>query len=148
MKNILTAIDFTSLTELLLQQSEKLAGAFDAKVWLVHIAAPPPDFVGYEVGPQHVRDERAGELRREHRDLQEYARRLTQQGIECEALLIQGPLLPTLLDEARELRADLLIVGAHQHSGLFRVLFGDTGRELLRRTTLPLLIVPEQKHKT
>lgn len=147
MKNILTAIDFTALTEALLRQSEKLAGAFDAKVWLVHVASPSPDFVGYEVGPQHVRDDRAGELRQEHRKLQEYARRLRQRGIECEGLLVQGPLLTTLLDEARELRVDLLIVGAHRHSGLFKAFFGNTGEGLLRRTTLPVMVIPEKAYK-
>ncbi len=143
MKNILTALDFTGLTEEVLRRSAELALAFAAKVWLVHVAAPDPDFVGYEVGPQYIRDERAKELRQELRRLQDYAKALTAQGIEAEALLIQGPLLPSLLEEAHDVQADLIVVGAHSHSALFDKLMGNTWQNLIRQSTIPLLVVPE-----
>jgi len=62
MKNILVTIDFDVQTTLLIDSAYKLANAFDSKIWLVHIAAPNPDFAGYEVGPQYIRDSRAHEL--------------------------------------------------------------------------------------
>ena len=46
---------------------------FGSKIWLVHIAAPDPDFVGYEVGPQYIRDHRADELKKEHKLVKKYA---------------------------------------------------------------------------
>ena len=143
MKNILTAVDFSDLTAELLRRSAELARSFDAKVWLVHIAAPDPDFVGYEVGPKYIRDERARELRREHRLLQDYAKQLIAEGLQAEALLIQGPLIGTLLEEARDLEADLLVVGAHSHSTLFDKLMGNTWQDLIRQAAIPLLVVPE-----
>lgn len=73
MKNILVTIDFDVKTTLLIDNAYKLANAFGSKVWLVHIAAPDPDFVGYEIGPQYIRDNRAYELREEHRQLQNFS---------------------------------------------------------------------------
>lgn len=142
MKNIVVAIDFTSLTETLIRQAMELARPFGAKLWLLHIAAPNPDFVGYEVGPQHVRDKRAEELREEHRDLQGHARHIREQGLEAESLLIGGPLVKSLLQEAQDVEADLIIIGAHSHSTLFDKLFGSTNQELIKQSTIPLLIIP------
>lgn len=143
MKNILTALDFSGLTEEVLRRSAELARSFGAKVWLVHVAAPDPDFVGYDVGPQYIRDERARELRREHRQLQDYAKQLTAGGVQAEALLIQGPLVRSLLEEARDVQADLIVVGAHSRSTLFDKLMGNTWQDLIRQSTIPLLVVPE-----
>ena len=51
MKNILVTIDFKRNDQLLIDKAFQLAESFDSKLWLIHIAAPDPDFVGYEVGP-------------------------------------------------------------------------------------------------
>lgn len=69
-KNILVAIDFNETVGELLSYAEALAIKFDAKIWVLHVAAPNPDFVGYEPGPQYIRDFKADELREEHRSLQ------------------------------------------------------------------------------
>ncbi len=61
MKNILVTIDFNKNEELLIDKAFQLAESFNSKLWLMHIAAPDPDFVGYEVGPQYIRDSRATE---------------------------------------------------------------------------------------
>ena len=55
-----------------LNKAFQLAKSFDSKLWLMHIAAPNPDFVGYEAGPQYIRDNRGTELRKEHKLLQKY----------------------------------------------------------------------------
>ena len=75
MKNILVTIDFDKSEALLLDKAVQMAEAFGSKLWLMHIAAPDPDFVGYDVGPQYIRDSRAEDLRQEHRKLQEYLKR-------------------------------------------------------------------------
>ena len=67
MKNILVSIDFNEQEALLMDRAYEFAKAFDAKIWLVHIAAPDPDFVGYDAGPQYVRDARAEDLKGEHK---------------------------------------------------------------------------------
>jgi nucleotide-binding universal stress UspA family protein len=109
---------------------------------LLHVAAPDPDFVGFEAGPQSVRDDRAGELRGEHRELQRRAETLRRQGIDAEAFLVQGPTVDTILDRLEHLGADLLVLGSHGHGALHRMLLGSVSRGVLRRTTRPVLVVP------
>jgi hypothetical protein len=56
MKNISGNIDFTENESLLIDKAFEMAKSFDSKLWLMHIATADPDFVGYEVGPQYIRD--------------------------------------------------------------------------------------------
>ena len=145
MKNILLALEFDEHGKRLLGEAERLALCFESKVWIVHVAAPDPDFVGYEPGPQYIRDFRAETLRKEHRELQELCEQFHQKGLEAEALLIQGNTAGTLMMEARKLEADIIIAGHHRRS-LFRQFFqGSVSNDLLSESRIPLLIVPSDE---
>ena len=145
MQNILVAVDFSNVTDNLLRQSGALAKAFSAKLWLIHVAAPDPDFVGYEAGPQTVRDQVAARLQTEHRQLQAQADALRAQRIEATPLLVQGQTVQTILSEAQRLNANLIVVGSHGHGALYRALVGTVAEGVLRKAPCPVLIVPSQK---
>lgn len=141
-KNILVAIDFNDTVGDLLGYAEAIACKFDAKVWVVHVAAPNPDFAGYEPGPQYIRDFRADELREEHRTLQNICKTFLDEKLDCEALLIQGSTVETVVEEAKKLKCDLLIVGTHKRS-FFHELFNENiSLELLKKAEIPLLAIP------
>lgn len=76
MENILAAIDFSEISGTVIDKAAEIAQCCDSKLWLIHIAAPEPDFVGYDTGPQSKRDWRAKTLREEHRYLQAQAIKL------------------------------------------------------------------------
>jgi nucleotide-binding universal stress UspA family protein len=142
MKNILVTIDFDSGEEKLLDTALTMANKFSAKVWLLHVTAPDPEFVGYDVGPQYIRDFRAEELRNEHKTLQEFAKRFEQKGIDAEGLLIQGATLEMILNEAQKLKIDLIIVGYEQHNFLYEALIGSVSSKLIKKSKIPVLVVP------
>ncbi len=143
MKNIVVAINFDTNDQKVLDMALALGKAFNAKLWVLHIAAPDPDFVGYEAGPQSVRDARAVELRTEHKRIQELAATLEKKGVPSEGLLIQGATVDTLIEEAKELRADLLIVGRRKHDFLHKTFRGSISKGVLKKSKIPVLVVPE-----
>ncbi|WP_324721640.1 universal stress protein [Salinimicrobium sp. HB62] len=142
LKNILVAVDFNDAVGDLLGYAEGLAEKFGAKVWVLHVAEPEPDFVGYEPGPQYIRDFKAEEFREEHRNLQMYCDNFLSDNIEKEALLIQGSTVEAVLKEAQKLESDLLIVGTHKHSFLHNLLKESVSLELLKKADIPMLTVP------
>ncbi len=142
MKNILTGIDFHENTVRLLDQTFELARATGSKVWLVHVAAPDPDFVGFEPGPQVVREERARELSDERKLLDEYAGKMREQGVDTEALLIPGATTESLLKKASELDIDLMILGKHDHGALYEAFHGSTATKIPKKVNIPVLLVP------
>ena len=148
LKNILVAVDFNDAVGELLGYAEGLAEKFGAKVWIVHVAAPEPDFVGYDPGPQYIRDVKAKEYREEHRNLQSICDTFLSKEIEKEALLIQGSTVETVLQEAEKLKVDLLIVGTHKHSFLHNLLKESVSLELLKKSNIPLLAIPIEEEKS
>ena len=141
-KNILVAVDFHDAVGELLTTAESFAEKFNAKLWVVHVAEPNPDFAGFEAGPQYIRDTKAEEFREEHRHLQTICDTFLSKEIEKEALLIQGSTVETVLEEAEKLNSDLLIVGTHKHSFLHNLLQESVSRKLLKKANIPLLAIP------
>ena len=142
MKNILLTIDFDGNTDLLVNEAYELAEKFESKIWLVHIAAPEPDFIGYKIGPQYIRDSRAGELRKEHKALQQLADQLKAKGVEAEGLLIYGATIDMIIKESIKLNSDLIMVGYHEHGMLYRVFNASKSFEIIKKSTVPVMIVP------
>jgi nucleotide-binding universal stress UspA family protein len=142
MKNILALVDLSEVSERLVALAGTLARGTHAKLWILHIAAPDPEFVGFDAGPQVVRDTRAKELRQEHRELQALRDAMKALGTDAEALLVQGPTVDTLFMEAARLHADLLVMGSHGRGGLYKALTGSVSGSALKRSTTPIVIVP------
>jgi len=142
MKNILVTLDFEEKAILLVEKAAEIAEKFNSKVWLVHIVAPDPDFVGYEVGPQYIRDTRAQELRKEHKTIQNFTKMLKEKGIDAEGLLIQGPTREMILKESDKLKIDLIIIGHHEHGLLYKIFAGSVASQVIEHSEIPVLTVP------
>lgn len=142
MKNILVTIDFKKNEQLLIDKAFQLAESFDSKLWLIHIAAPDPDFVGYEVGPQYIRDGRAADLRKEHKLLQEYAETIKKNGVNAEGILVQGATIEMIMKEAKKLNVDLIVAGHYEHNFIYKAFVGSVSAEILKKSNIPVLMVP------
>ena len=142
MKNILVAVDIDASSQLLINTAAEQAEKFNAKVWVLHIADPEPDFVGNKAGPQYVRDYLVEEIKKEHKLIRQYADELIAKGIAADGLLIQGPTVKMILEEIEKLQIDLLIIGHHRHSLLFKLFLGDNHTALVNKSKVPVLVVP------
>lgn len=142
LKNIMVAVDFNDSIGELMIYADGFAQKFGAKIWVLHVADPEPDFVGYEPGPQYIRDIKAEEYREEHHNLQEICKNFISEDVKAEALLIQGSPVETVMEEARKLKIDLLVVGTHKHSFLHNLLQESVSMELLKKTEIPMLTIP------
>jgi len=142
MGSIVVGIDFSRVTDLLLQVASEQAKAFSDEVYLIHVAEPDPEFVGLDAGPPVVRDQLAADLHKGHAKLQQLSVELKKQGCNSTALLLQGAVAELLAEQGTRLDARLLIVGSHRHGHLRDALIGSTVRNLMRLTAIPVLVVP------
>lgn len=142
MKNILVTIDFEEKGQILIDKAAEIAAQFNAKLWLVHVAAPDPDFIGYDVGPQYIRDVLAKDLRNEHQLLQEFAKQLKEKNIVSEGLLVQGTTIETIVELTKKLEIDLIVIGKHKHGFFHKMFMVGTEESLVEKSNIPVLIVP------
>ena len=145
MKRVLVAIDFSPHADIVLAKAAELAQALGGELTVLHVAAPEPDFVGFEVGPQSVRDDRAHRLELEHRQLHEIAEALRNDGIPTKAFLFSGPTAEKILDEAKRRESDLIVIGTHGRTALATALLGSVGRSVLHGAACPVVVVPGPK---
>jgi len=141
-KQILAAIDFSASTAGVAMLAGELAAASEAEITLLHVAAPDPDFVGLDVGPQHVRDARARELQEERHELQRMSEELRSRGRNARGLVCEGPTVQTILVEAKKREADIIIVGSHGRGRVARALLGSVSSGVLKEATCPVVVVP------
>lgn len=139
---VLVAVDFSAVTVRQLEVVRRVCRDRPSVVYLLHVAEPDPEFVGFEAGPAVVRDQVAAEFHREHRELQALANDFRRECPETTALLVQGPIVETILAEAEKLGAELLVIGSHGHSAARDLLLGSVSTGVIRRTAIPVLVVP------
>jgi nucleotide-binding universal stress UspA family protein len=139
---ILAAVDFSPVSEQVLQTLARMAMTFPVRVTLVHVAPPDPAFVGYDTGPDAVRGQVAAELHASHRQLQQLADRMRASGVEVTALQLQGATVATVLAEADRLGAELIVLGSHGHGAVYELLVGSVAEGVVRRSKVPVLLVP------
>lgn len=142
---LLVAIDFSEITKRILERVEQIALKTDAKVWLIHVAQPDPDFIGYDVGPDSERKFMADKFRDQHIKIQEFSAGIKEKGVDITPLLVQGPTIETIIKEAEKLNADMIVVGSHGHGTMFHILVGSISQGLLKQSHIPLLIIPAKK---
>ncbi len=142
---ILAAIDFSSVTDDILVQTQILAQALSAEVTLVHVADPDPEFVGYDAGPKSVRHDVAKEFREEHAKIQDLSNDLRNNGLDATALLIQGNTVEAIQEEAIRLDAEMIIVGSHGHGAVYHLLLGSVSEGVIKNAPCPVLVVPTTK---
>lgn len=140
--NILVGVDLSDSTDKVIRKAEEIAKALSSKLWIIHAAEPEPDFVGYETGPQSVRDNVSKAHHEEHRQIQDFAARMRDDGLDASALLIQGATVEVLLQEAERLDARMVVLGSHGRGAMYHLLVGSVSAGVLKKTRCPVLIVP------
>ena len=121
LKTILVPLDFSDVTDAVVKTTGQLANGMNASLRFLHVEPSDPEFVGYDPGPQTVRDHVAEDYRRGHRRLQAIGEKLKQDGFRVTTLLVQGPPAEKILHEAERAACDLIIMGSHGHGALYHL---------------------------
>lgn len=89
----------------------------------------------------HVYDQRSGSAEAARRYL-DFVReeRLTPELV-VETVVRKGPVAEAIIGAARTLGAGLIVMATHGRSGVQRVVYGSVAEQILRSSTIPILLV-------
>ena len=58
-----------------------------------------------------------------------------------------GVLGETILNTASEVKADMIVLGTHSRRGLEKILVGSVAENVLRHSSIPVLIIPTKSNR-
>lgn len=147
--NVVVAIDFSAISSVVLDALPRLLCTPSAEgihVYLIHVAEPNPEFVGWEAGPDVVRDQMADEFSRAHKQLAELAGGLRQAlDTDVTPLLIQGATAEAVCKQADTLDAGMIVVGSHGHGAAYNLVVGSISSAIIEQSRRPVLVIPAQR---
>lgn len=147
---ILCPVDFSEPSRHAIDHAVVIAGWYKAPIAALHVynPVPPPvggfDTAGYE--PRTVPDPQAvNELRDAVR--QSFASAVAA-GVEVQTLIDHGSAASSIVDRARTLPADLIVMGTHGTGGFEHLLLGSVTEKVLRKARCPVMTVPPRARST
>jgi nucleotide-binding universal stress UspA family protein len=144
MKTIVVPVDFSDVTNAMIEKAVEMARAFSCSLTLIHVVEPEPDFVDYTPGPEVMREMVAEDLRQERHRLHELAAQLRATGLDVVGRVRRGPAVDRILEVVEEVKPDLLVMGSHGHGALYDLLVGSVAEHVLRKVTCPVVVVPSR----
>jgi nucleotide-binding universal stress UspA family protein len=140
-RHILSAVDLTVASAVALRTVLDLVRRTGAKLTLVHALANAPDHMVFASGEgakirRHLQSQTANVAERLRNKIP------ANVGIDVDVRVTTGDPHRGILTVASEVDADLVVMGVPPRSRIDEVLFGSTLQRVLRRTKIPLLVVP------
>lgn len=134
---ILLAVDFSSSAEIVISEVARRPWPDGTVVHLLHVA----DSFSLIEGPGYF-DTFIKKERNEARALgNSIAERLQSRGLETTTHIVEGYPATAIVDYARQLDADFIIVGSHGHSGVIRFFLGSVAHGVIRHAPCSVEIV-------
>jgi len=141
-KKILFPTDFSDPSRLAMNYAIELAGHFKAHLEIVHIMLDETQMVSFylpQVTAQSIVDDMAEGAGKE---MKEFCSSFPElKDIEHNCQLIKGNPFTEILKLAKEMPADMIVIGTHGRTGLEHMLFGSTAEKVVREAPCPVFTV-------
>jgi len=147
MKTILTPIDFSGVSDGVIREAVALARALDGRMVVLTVIEPP--VITSEYAPMvenFAAITAAGEEAATTR-LRQIVRQLEAKSIPHTTMRLLGAPVVHIVEQAKKLSADYIVMGSHGHGAVYDLLVGTTTHGVLMRATCPVVIVPQKKNK-
>ena len=154
MNKVLIALDYNPTAQKVAEVGFLMAKSMNAEVILLHVITDPVfysasgyspimGFMGYlDMSPIQL-DSIDGLKNASLQFLDKSKQHLGDNTIQT--IVKEGDFADSILETAKELPADIIVVGSHSRKWLENILMGSVTEKVLHHTSIPLLIVPTKK---
>lgn len=154
MKNILIALDYNPTAQRIAELGFSLGENNHAAITLLHVISDPSYYASTVYDPimgfggymnmDLLRPDIMDELKTTSLDfLEKTKHHLGDDTIKT--LVREGIIAASILDAAKELNADIIVMGSHSQRWLENIVMGSITEDVLHRTDIPLFIIPTKK---
>jgi nucleotide-binding universal stress UspA family protein len=147
-KRIIVAIDGSDLARIALKKAIMLAKQQNAKLFIIHVI----DYAGISGGIKRLQNLQFNDTVKQYgEDLLNSAKQMADKhDLRSQTRLIEfddykGHVAEFIFEEAKTLRADLIVIGTQGLRGFKRIVLGSVADYAIRYSTIPVLVVPDKQ---
>lgn len=144
-KRILVPIDFSDCSRKGLQYALPLAKEHQATITLLYVV--PPAYGASEYAAIDYAQLEASMKAGGEKELAKMAADEMLNGVSTTSLVRVGSPAREILETARDLPADLIVISTHGRTGLKHVLLGSVAEQVVQRAPCPVFVVREREHE-
>ena len=141
-RHILVPVDFTAISDRIVDFARTVAAGVNAEVHLVHVLEEPYASAGsyqFHLPDTPARRERLYTQARSRLGL--LADEMRVKDIDTTLEVRSGSAIDEIIKAAIDYGADLIVMGTHGRSGLQHLLTGSVAQEIIRRAPCPVLAI-------
>ena len=154
MKKVLIALDYDPTAQKIAEAGCSWARSMKAQVILLHVITDPAYYSSLEYSPitgfagymdmsnTHL-DSIDGLMRASQQYLEKTKHHLGDK--EIQTSVKEGDIAASILHTAKELHADVIVMGSHSRNWLENIVMGSVTEKVLHGTSIPLFIIPMKK---
>ncbi len=143
-KKVLIAMDYDQTSQKVAETGHMLAQSMNAETILLHVISEQPVYYSSYAFMHELRVDIMGDLKKSTQEfLDKSKKHLDDETIQT--VLESGEIAETILEKAKELKADVIVMGSHSRKWLESIILGSEVEKVLNNTTIPLFIVPTKK---
>ncbi len=145
LKKILVPVDFSDVTEAVVNSAKFIGEKFKPKFYLLHVISPlvyvsMPETMVVDVIDASVIEEIEETKRKTAENLLENLKKQLE-GFEVETIIDIGSPADIIVEQEEELNVDLTILGGHQKGLVERILLGSTSEAVVKHSKRPVLVI-------
>ena len=143
-KKVLIALDYDETSQKVVEQGFAMAKGMNAEIILLHVISEKPSYYAEYTRMRELRVDFSGNIEEAtQKFLEKTKEHLGDDSIQI--VLEYGDIAATILDTAKDLNADIIVMGSHSRRWLESILLGSQATDVLKKTTIPLYIIPTKK---
>jgi len=145
LKRILVPIDFSDCSRKALQYALPLAKEHKAELTLLYVV--PPAYGPGEVSGVDYAQLEAGMKIGGQKELTKVAADEVRGEVSTDTVVRVGSPTGVIIETAKSLPADLIVIATHGRTGLKHVLLGSVAEHVVQRAPCPVLVVRQREHE-
>jgi len=143
-KKVLIAMDYDETSKKVAEQGFAMAKAMNAEVILLHVISEQPVYYSSYAYMRELQVDFTGDLEDStQRFLDKTKKHLGDDSIQT--VFEFGEIATTILSTAKDVNADIIVIGSHSRKWLENIIMGSQAADVLKKTTIPLYIIPTKK---
>ena len=144
MKKVLIALDYDQTAQKVAKVGFAMARDMNAEVILLHVISNPVLYYSSYMVVAPVQINSVDDLKEvSQKFLDKTKNDLGDETIQT--IIKEGDTAELILESAKKLKADIIVIGTHSRKWLENILMGSVAENVLKHTTLPLIIIPTKK---